>query len=217
METNVALALDQITASRCKGIKSAAWACAEYAAELAGVIVYGNGQDWPDLERLEKDIRANCADTVIVTRHAGGGGVVSPDAASVADSEGDEMVNRIERGWAGHYICAKDCMFRRNTLLTNGDTRVVVSTVGAMMRDHRLEEIAPDRYYETVAFFAKWDGTYWDADVSREVRFDSMRSIGEDGNDNDANDMHEHVVEEIAGRMERGSTPLVGRLSPERK
>jgi len=80
--TDLELALDQIAASRCKGIRSAAWACAEYAAELAGVsIVYPEDGNWPDLERLEKDVRANCADTVIVTRHAGGGGVVSPDAA----------------------------------------------------------------------------------------------------------------------------------------
>jgi putative CRISPR-associated protein (TIGR02620 family) len=73
MKTNLEMALDQIEASRRKGSKSAAWACAEYAAELAGVsIVYPEeGRNWPDLARLEKDVRAACADTVIVTRHTG--------------------------------------------------------------------------------------------------------------------------------------------------
>ena len=69
MKTDLELALDQIAASRCKGIKSAAWACAEYAAELAGVsIVYPEDGNWPDLERLEKDVRANCNDRL--TPHA---------------------------------------------------------------------------------------------------------------------------------------------------
>ena len=114
------------------------------------------------------------------------------------------MVNRVERGWAGHFICAKFCLFRRNTLLVKNETRVVVSTVGNYYVDADVKEIGIDCYYKTMAFFAEWDGKYYDANVGREVHFEAMRAISTPGDDNLANDMHEHVVEEIAARMEAG-------------
>ena len=62
-----------------------------------------------------------------------------------------------ERGWAGHFICAARCNFRRNTLIESGDTRVVVSTVGALrLKEDRqgFSDLGCDRTYETMAFRA---------------------------------------------------------------
>lgn len=130
-------------------------------------------------------------------------------------------VMRTERGWAGHFICAAACRFRRNTLLEHDGVRVVVSTVGAMFSDRAVreikgmkdrdgpEEIGLDRYYETMAFHANEEGPYIEADVSREVEFESSWSMGHahiafDSVDNAANDMHERVVDEIVARLMRG-------------
>jgi len=112
-----------------------------------------------------------------------------------------------ERGWGGHFICADACSFRRNTLLTYGSIRIVVSTVGLMKSftgDSKYAEIGCNRYYETMAFHSDVnDEEYHDADVSREVTFDSMWSIDELCVDNKANDMHETVVREISGKLKK--------------
>lgn len=116
-----------------------------------------------------------------------------------------------ERGWAGHFICADRCEFRRNTLIDFGHKKVIVSTVG-MMRDleqsGKFDTIgAGGRYYETMAFVAKKDGPYWDIDVSRQLSFESewaicaesVEKLPKDA-DNIANDMHDAVVSELATR-----------------
>lgn len=90
-------------------------------------------------------------------------------------------VTREERGWAGHFIGARFCLFRRNTLLVCGETRIVVSTVGRMLDvssqefKPKFEPIGAGRYYETMAFHASKYGPYWEADVTREV---SLTRIG---------------------------------------
>lgn len=120
-------------------------------------------------------------------------------------------VIRTERGWAGHFICANRCRFRRNTLLQCGKVKIVVSTVGLMenpLKEFKrpFEEIGYRRHYETMAFYAKADDArYHDADVSRQVDFDSSRSISELDADDKANDMHEAVVAEITGKLLSGS------------
>jgi len=66
-------------------------------------------------------------------------------------------------------------------------------------------EIGPNRHFETMAFHAiKGDTRYHDADVSREVSFESPWSISEIDADDQANLMHEMVVEELMDKMERG-------------
>jgi len=115
---------------------------------------------------------------------------------------------RTERGWAGHFCCSDRCLFRRNTLLEYGETRIVISTVG-LMQDCRnegvFEPIECNRYYETMVFHAKRTANrYWDADLEREVAFSSPWGISEKDAEDKANDMHEVVVDEIGRRLKSG-------------
>ena len=116
-----------------------------------------------------------------------------------------ELVTRQERGWAGHFIGSTECLFRRNTLLTLKDTRIVVSTIGLMKHpiDHdKFTHIGWERYYETMAFHSDDDDhRYHDADVTREVIFDSPWSIDIIDADDKANDMHEAVCDEITDML----------------
>lgn len=113
-------------------------------------------------------------------------------------------IKRTERGWAGHFICADRCLFRRNTLLEREDTRIIVSTVGLMKGSNGFEQVGFNRYFETMAFHAEYDGRYWDANVSREIGFTSQWSIDEADADDRANDMHEAVVAELTCALVNG-------------
>ncbi len=111
-----------------------------------------------------------------------------------------------ERGWPGHFICSSDCVFRRNTLIENGDERVVVSTVGNMRRkgDGEPDTIgACGRTYETMAFEAKFEDGYWEPNVSNQLEFNSNWALTglHTLSDAAANSMHEKVVAEITERM----------------
>lgn len=129
-----------------------------------------------------------------------------------------------ERGWAGHLIVADSCKFRRNTLLEYKDKKWIVSTVGAMPQleimkkypelcsENGFETIGLGRYYETMAFEAKpvkneKEGKdeiiYYDADVGKQIDFDSEWAI-DDCNfetDRQANEMHDKVVEELIKKI----------------
>jgi len=117
-------------------------------------------------------------------------------------------VKRTERGWAGHFICANRCLFRRNTLLEYGDIKIVISTVGAMQNIHKegeFEQIGYDRYYETMAFHSKKDDRkYHDTDVNREVSFYNKWEINV-LDDVKANKMHEKVIREISRELLAGN------------
>ena len=121
-------------------------------------------------------------------------------------------VIRTERGWGGHFIGAGDCLFRRNTLLEYGDIRIVISTVGLYLPSSGNEKRefqaigAYDRMFETMAFHAKREqGRYWDADVSRQISFESEWAINHADADDKANIMHERVVEEIYEQLKGGN------------
>lgn len=113
-----------------------------------------------------------------------------------------------ERGWPAHYICAEYCTFRRNTLIEYADLKWVVSTVGRQLpangSDH-WETVGRNRYYETMAFEAKQDGIYWDADTEKQIDFDSPWAISHCGYDSEflANEMHEKVVLELSEKIKK--------------
>ena len=87
-------------------------------------------------------------------------------------------VNVIERGWAGHFILADRCLFRRNTLLEYKDKKWVVSTVGAFRNhENKIDNIGHRRWYETMAFEASEKNGYIDANVEKEISFDSKWCI----------------------------------------
>tara|TARA_R110000796_G_scaffold111907_1_gene223420 strand:- start:385 stop:729 length:345 start_codon:yes stop_codon:yes gene_type:complete len=106
-------------------------------------------------------------------------------------------VKTTERGWAGHYILSNRCIFKRNTLVEYGGTRIVVSTVGNLLIDNEICTIGYKRHYETMAFHSKEDCKYNDADVTRVYDFDSEWRIISMDRDIEANEMHENVVSEV--------------------
>ena len=113
-----------------------------------------------------------------------------------------------ERGYAGHFICANRCRFKRNTLIEYGEKRIVVSTVGNYWQDSKDEspsQIGFERYYETMAFEAKWEEPYWEADVSKEIRFDSEWEVNTITRESDmeADKMHEAVVKKLSVEIKK--------------
>jgi hypothetical protein len=114
-------------------------------------------------------------------------------------------MKRTERGWPGHLCVAERCLFRRNTLLEHKDIKIVISTVGLYKTENGFETIGGiERYYETMVFYANDDKRYYDADVSREICFNSNWYINKIDADDKANEMHENVICEIIDKLEKG-------------
>lgn len=118
-----------------------------------------------------------------------------------------------ERGWAGHFICAHRCRYRRNTLVSDGKNNVVVSSVGLMEKypdlpgiersEKKWESIGNERYYETMVFGGKVEGPYIEADVSKQISIPdklewgifgkSDKDLSEDS-DLQMDEIHEKIV-----------------------
>ena len=124
-------------------------------------------------------------------------------------------VKRTERGWAGHFCCSYRCEYHRNTLLEYNGMKVVVSTVGRLRKDmvsNTYEELGYKRYFETMAFMAKEDDKYNDADVEREISFDAKWSLPSPDMELEADAMHEDVVIELSKRLVDGTLVLASEI-----
>ena len=120
-------------------------------------------------------------------------------------SVNNHFVKRTERGWAGHFISADKCRFRRNTLLEYNDIAIIVSTVGLLYYNDEIQTVGHKRYFETMVFHTnKEDKRYKDADVTKQVYFDNEWAINEIDADDKANEMHEAVVSEITEKLLKG-------------
>ena len=120
-------------------------------------------------------------------------------------------VKRTERGWAGHLISSYRCEYHRNTLLEYNGMKVVVSTVGRMLDDmtnRTYRHLGYDRYFETMAFLAKEDDKYNDADETRQVSCDSNWCLPSPYMEFEADAMHEDVVKELSKRLVDGTLKI---------
>jgi hypothetical protein len=110
-------------------------------------------------------------------------------------------------------MCSHRCVFHRNTLIECGEDKVVVSTVGNYHSSGnatgKADTIGYNKYYETMAFRAKFENGYWEADVSQEFPFKSDWSIGdmEDEVDNRADKMHNRIIGEIGKQLLINNNP----------
>ena len=118
-------------------------------------------------------------------------------------------VTRTERGYPGHLIVSRWCVYHRNTLVSDGWQRIVVSSIGHYIprdSDGEPETIGVSQYYETMAFRVRDADPYVEADTSDQVSLECETYITDIEFDADfrADAMHEAAVEEITARIERG-------------
>lgn len=70
----------------------------------------------------------------------------------------------------------------------------------------KYEQVGADRYFEIMAFHAKKNREFWDADVEREIYFSSQCSWSNPDDELSANEGHYKVVDEICKRLLKGDT-----------
>ena len=116
-------------------------------------------------------------------------------------------VKRTERGWAGHCCLSNLCEYHRNTLLECNGAKVVVSTIGRLrdVTSGTFAELGYGSFFETMAFMSKENG---DADVTRELLFESKRHLPSPDMELEADAMHEDVVTELSKRLVDGTLVL---------
>ena len=93
--------------------------------------------------------------------------------------------------------------------------KVVVSTVGRLRKDmfsDTYEDLGYKRYFETMAFMAKEDDKYNDADVEREIQFDAKWCLPSPDMELEADAMHEDVVMELSKRLVDGTLLLISEI-----
>ena len=81
------------------------------------------------------------------------------------------MITRKEHGWAGHFVGASHCSFRRNTHVSDGERTIVISTVGNYQSSPNNRYPVPIGYkklYETYLFCGIQQGPYIEADVQKQ-------------------------------------------------
>lgn len=128
-----------------------------------------------------------------------------------------KKVKRTERGWKAHFIGGRNCRFGRNTLLERGNTRYIISTVGAYYpytdddeKNSGCVKINTQGYYETLIFEAMEEGVYWDINVEKQLpvpeECDWVVENLDFESDKRANDMHERIVTAVQAILENGES-----------
>lgn len=69
---------------------------------------------------------------------------------------------------------------------------------------HNYEEVGNGRYYETMVFMAKKFDEVWDADVQKQVYFESEWAYSRIEDGWKANKGHYAVIEEISKKLKEG-------------
>ena len=116
--------------------------------------------------------------------------------------ETPENITRIEQGYPGHFIAARNCEFRRNTALVHEDGRaLVVSSVGGYLPAHRSERgqyemVGLDRHFECMVFVATHTpcGCY-QIEVDRQVCNDLPWAVSDPEDHAQAQSIHEAQVD----------------------